>query len=101
MIEAYAAAIRAQALEDPTEALMAVHQQMCLHQDWAPRGGTPDPKWRLEKIGKLIGTFFKKTMCYFAMVFQGLLYLGDNTSEKWIKPAQHSSPQFSCSCRHE
>lgn len=32
MIEAYAAAIRAQALEDPTEAMKAVHQQMCLHQ---------------------------------------------------------------------
>ena len=37
MIEAYAAAIRAQALEDPTEAMKAVHQQMCLHQDWASR----------------------------------------------------------------
>ena len=34
LIEAFAAAARAQALEDPTEALKAVHQQMCLHQDW-------------------------------------------------------------------
>ena len=33
LIEAFAAAARAQALEDPTEALKAVHKQMCLHQD--------------------------------------------------------------------
>jgi hypothetical protein len=63
MIEAYAAAIRAQALEDPTEAMKAVHQQMCLHQDWASPEKIGTPK---RHFGKLIRTVFKKRMCYFS-----------------------------------